>query len=83
MSIYREVLGPAFERLHPQIQKRFGFGSADCVAAIGTGVMDELWLFRRTTLFDCPLQGNAHLSGHLHFPLIKNPMKYWNRLLAL
>jgi hypothetical protein len=42
-SIYQEVLGPAFGRLHPQIQKRFGFSSADHVASIGTGVMEELW----------------------------------------
>lgn len=50
MSIYREVLGAAFDRLHPQIQKRFGFGSSDGVAAIGTGVMDELWHGRFYTL---------------------------------
>jgi hypothetical protein len=49
-SIYREVLGPAFERLHPQIQKRFGFSSADGLACIGTGVMDELWHGRFYTL---------------------------------
>ena len=42
-SIYQKVLGPDFERLHPQIQKRFGFSSADHLASIGTGVMDELW----------------------------------------
>lgn len=42
-SIYQEVLGPEFDRLHPQVQKRFGFSSADGVASIGTGVMDELW----------------------------------------
>ena len=50
MSIYREVLGSEFERLHPQIQKRFGFSSADEVASIGTGVMDELWHGRFYTL---------------------------------
>jgi len=50
MSIYREVLGPEFDRLHPQIQKRFGFSSADCLAAIGRGVMDELWHGRFYTL---------------------------------
>ena len=49
-SIYQEVLGAAFERLHPQIQKRFGFSSADGVASIGTGVMDELWHGRWYTL---------------------------------
>jgi hypothetical protein len=42
-SIYQEVLGSAFERLHPQVQRRFGFCSADGVVCIGTGVMEELW----------------------------------------
>jgi hypothetical protein len=49
-SIYQEVMGQEFKRLHPQIQKRFGFSSADGVAAIGTGVMDELWHGRFYTL---------------------------------
>lgn len=49
-SIYQQVLGPAFERLHPQIQRRFGFSSTDGVASIGTGVMDELWHGRCFTL---------------------------------
>jgi hypothetical protein len=42
-SIYQRVLGAEFSRLHPQIQRRFGFSSADGVAAIGCGVMDEIW----------------------------------------
>jgi hypothetical protein len=42
-SIYQRVLGSEFGRLHPQIQRRFGFASADGVAAIGRGVMDEIW----------------------------------------
>ena len=42
-SIYQRALGVDFTRLHPQIQRRFGFSSGDAVAAIGTGVMDELW----------------------------------------
>lgn len=50
MSIYRDVLGPDFDRLHPRIQQRFGFDSASGVAAIGTGVMDELWHGRAYTL---------------------------------
>jgi hypothetical protein len=49
-SIYRKILGPAFERLHPQIQRRFGFSSGDGLAAIGTGVMEELWRGRCYTL---------------------------------
>jgi hypothetical protein len=42
-SIYQRALGADFSRLHPQIQRRFGFSSNDAVAAIGTGIMDELW----------------------------------------
>lgn len=42
-SIYQQALGSDFGRLHPQIQKRFGFSSADQVASIGRGVMEEVW----------------------------------------
>ena len=42
-SIYRRALGADFDRLHPQIQRRFGFGSGDAVASIGTGRMEEVW----------------------------------------
>lgn len=43
-SIYQRVLGDDFKKLHPMIRKRFGFSSADGVASIGRGVMDELWI---------------------------------------
>jgi hypothetical protein len=42
-SIYERALGSDFARLHPEIQRRFGFSSADNIASIGTGVMDEIW----------------------------------------
>ena len=42
-SIYQRVLGADFHRLHPQIQRRFGFSSSDGIASIGSGVMDEIW----------------------------------------
>lgn len=42
-SIYQRVLGSDFGRLHPQIQRRFGFSSADGIAAVGRGVMEEIW----------------------------------------
>ena len=42
-SIYQRALGADFARLHPQIQRRFGFDSADGVASVGTGVMEEVW----------------------------------------
>ena len=49
-SIYRRALGEDFERLHQQIQRRFGFSSADGVASIGRGVMEEIWRGRSFTV---------------------------------
>ena len=49
-SIYREALGSDFGRLHPEIQKRFGFDSSSGVASIGRGVMEEVWHGRFYTL---------------------------------
>jgi hypothetical protein len=49
-SIYQRTLGLDFERLHPQIQRRFGFSSSDGLAAIGHGVMDQVWHGRPYTL---------------------------------
>lgn len=49
-SIYRQALGRDFERLHPEIQKRFGFNSLDGVASIGRGVMERVWHGKPYTL---------------------------------
>lgn len=42
-SIYEQAMGSDFARLHPEIQRRFGFSSRDNTASIGTGVMEEIW----------------------------------------
>jgi hypothetical protein len=42
-SIYQRALGSEFDRLHPEIQRRFGFSSADPIASVGRGIMDEVW----------------------------------------
>ncbi len=49
-SIFRRALGSDFERLHPCIQRRFGFDSSDGIASIGTGVMEEVWRGRFWTV---------------------------------
>lgn len=41
-SIYRRALGRDFDRLHPEIQRRFGFSSEDHLASVGTGVMEKV-----------------------------------------
>jgi hypothetical protein len=43
LSIYQQALGTDFQRLHPEIQRRFGFSSADRIAAVGRGIMEEVW----------------------------------------
>ncbi len=42
-SIYQRVLGSDFDRLHPEMQRRFGFSSTDRIASVGRGVMEEVW----------------------------------------
>jgi hypothetical protein len=42
-SIYERALGAEFQRLHPQMQRRFGLSADGGVASIGTGVMEDLW----------------------------------------
>jgi hypothetical protein len=49
-SIYQEVLGSDFDRLHPRIQERFGFSSADRRASVGRGIMEEVWRGRPWTV---------------------------------
>jgi hypothetical protein len=42
-SIYQRALREEFARLHPEIQRRFGFSSCDGIASVGHGVMEEIW----------------------------------------
>lgn len=49
-SIYQQVLGSDFQKLHPKIQKRFGFNSDDKIASVGKGVMQKIWYGKFYTL---------------------------------
>jgi hypothetical protein len=42
-SIYEHALGEDFKRLHPMIQRRFSLSSESGIAAIGRGVMEQVW----------------------------------------
>lgn len=42
-GIFAEALGADFERLHPQMQRRFGLSSEEGLACVGRGVMSEVW----------------------------------------
>ncbi|MBN0047788.1 DUF4166 domain-containing protein [Streptomyces actuosus] len=42
-SIFRTVLGDGFDRLHPQLRRRFSVGLESGEACTGRGVMDRIW----------------------------------------
>ncbi|MEV0178510.1 DUF4166 domain-containing protein [Streptomyces sp. NPDC050625] len=42
-SMFRTVMGPDFDRLHPQLRRRFSVGLASGEACTGRGVMDRIW----------------------------------------
>lgn len=49
-SIFQDVLGAEFAKLHPRIQERFSLTSDGGRAAIGRGVMSKLWHGKAFTL---------------------------------
>jgi hypothetical protein len=42
-SIYQQVLGSDFARLHPETQRRFALTSEAKMASVGRGIMSEVW----------------------------------------
>jgi hypothetical protein len=42
-SIFQRALGSDFGRLHPEMRRRFGFGSGDGVGCVGRGRMERVW----------------------------------------
>ena len=63
-SIYQQQLGAEFARLHPRIQERLGFSSADNRAFIGRGVMERVW---HGPVFTQPFL-RVGLMRHIMFP---------------
>lgn len=63
-SIFAQALGEReFARLHPKIRERFGFSSADGIASVGRGTMEEVRYAKWAAL---PLAVGA--SRHIMFP---------------
>ncbi|MFD9698262.1 DUF4166 domain-containing protein [Lentzea sp. NPDC059081] len=65
-SIFQRALGDDFDRLHPMLRRRFGFGSDDGIACVGTGTMDRVWHGRGFTRPFLWLGAKRHilLPGH-------------------
>ena len=69
-SIYEQVLGEEFKRLHPRIQQRFGISSKDGIASIGQGVMKRIW-FNKLALLPLYVGTMRHImfpQGGSHIP---------------
>jgi hypothetical protein len=62
-SIYEQVLGADFAKLHPRIRQRFGITSGDRIAAIGQGWMSRIWFSKWAAI---PLYIGT--SRHIMFP---------------
>ncbi|EWM09836.1 DUF4166 domain-containing protein [Kutzneria sp. 744] len=60
-SIFQRALGADFDRLHPQLQRRFGFGLADGVGCVGRGTMDRIWHGRGFTRPFLALGAKRHI----------------------
>lgn len=61
MSVFRTALGADWDRLHPQLQRRFDI-AAGGPAVVGTGVMDEVWRGPAFTLPFLALGTRRHIG---------------------
>jgi hypothetical protein len=51
ISAYRQQMGLEYEKLHPEIQKRFDFSTTNNIAFIGKGTMDNIWTGNKIAVF--------------------------------
>ncbi|WP_127502543.1 DUF4166 domain-containing protein [Actinoplanes solisilvae] len=42
-AIFQQALGDDFDRLHPEMRRRFSVSADNATACVGTGVMDRVW----------------------------------------
>ncbi|MER7456441.1 DUF4166 domain-containing protein [Micromonospora sp. NPDC126480] len=63
-AVFRTALGTEFDRLHPELQRRFNVDGDTHLGCVGTGVMDRVW---RGAAFTVPF---LHLGTlrHILFP---------------
>ena len=63
-AVFRRALGADFDRLHPEVQARFGLDSTSGQHSVGTGVMSEIW---RAPVFTRPFLALGTWR-HIMFP---------------
>jgi hypothetical protein len=63
-SVFQQALGAGFDRLHPNMQRRFGVDGERDQGCVGTGTMDRVW---RGRAFTAPFLHVGTLR-HILFP---------------
>lgn len=72
ISAYRRQMGPDYEKLHPEIQKRFDFSTTNNIAFIGKGTMDNIWNGNKLAVFILKLLSKSNIL----FPRIGQNIEY-------
>jgi Domain of unknown function (DUF4166) len=72
ISAYRRQMGTEYEKLHPEIQKRFDFSTSNNIAFIGTGTMEKIWNGNKVAVFLLKILSKSNIL----FPRIGENIEY-------
>lgn len=61
ISAYKRQMGAEYEKLHPEIQKRFDFSTSNNIAFIGRGVMEHIWNGNKLAVFVLKLLSKSNI----------------------
>ena len=61
ISAYRLQMGLEYEKLHPEIQRRFDFSTMNNIAFVGKGVMDKIWNGNKIAVFVLKLLSKSNI----------------------
>jgi hypothetical protein len=61
ISAYKRQMGAEYEKLHPEIQKRFDFSTSNNIAFIGRGVMERIWNGNKLAVFVLKLLSKSNI----------------------
>lgn len=72
ISAYRRQMGVEYEKLHPEIQKRFDFSTSNNIAFIGKGTMENIWNGNKLAVAILKILSKTNIL----FPKIGQDIKY-------
>ena len=72
ISAYRQQMGLEYDKLHPEIQKRFDFSTTNNIALIGKGTMENIWNGNKLAVFILKLLSKSNIL----FPRVGQNIEY-------